>query len=360
MKPELLFDPIQFVHNDLHLIENKQIKQYYANQNKKLYKYHSILGKLEYKEISVLEHHLLEAKDAKWLLYVSFVVTISIFVGMVILAVSSKSLAILAASLDALLDLVSNTILFLTHRVMNKRNFLAYPIGRSRIENIGVILYSSVMSSFAVQVIIEAVKKFISIGNKEDIQLNLGLDAFTLSMLLYVVIIKSILYLFCVRYALISSTAATLAIDHRNDLLFNCVSFAMGFAAYYSNQLWLDPLGGTLLSIFILVTWVKLGLEQIAVVTGKAADNDFINEITFIVCHFDSLILQIDTVRCYHLSDKYLVEVDIVLAPDLPLKTAHDVGQHLQDFLEQYKNVERAYVHLDWEVEHQIEHQFNL
>ena len=362
MQPPLLFDPLTLVKRpqEWQSSRNKKVNEFYEKQNEVLYKYHQMLGKLGYVELTVNEENTRNVDNVKWLIYASTAVTITIVVGLVILAISSQSLAILAASLDAVLDLVSNLILFVTHRLMSQRNLHAYPIGRSRIENIGVILYASVMSTFAIQVIVEAIRKFVSIANHEDIPLNLGLDPFTLSMLVYVIVVKSILYLVCIRYASISSSAETLAMDHRNDLLLNCVGFAMGFAAYYSRQLWLDPLGGVLLSLFILTSWAKLGLDQIAVVTGKSADIAFINEITFLVCHFDTLILQIDTVRCYHLSDKYLVEVDIVLSPDLPLKTAHDVGQHLQDFLEQYPEVERAYVHLDWEVEHQIEHQFNL
>eukprot|EP00835_Amoeboradix_gromovi_P001432 NODE_65_length_23997_cov_0.327601.p4 type:complete len:406 gc:universal NODE_65_length_23997_cov_0.327601:21660-20443(-) len=362
MRPTLLFDPLNYLRSPAELvaISSKKLQQFYKDQNSVLYKYQRLLGKLGYVDLSVHESNEMNKEHAKWLIYISFLVTITIFVGMVILAISSKSLAILAASLDAVLDLVSTSILFITHRVMSKRNQYAYPIGRSRVENIGIILYSSVMSTFAIQVMIEAFKKFVAIANHESVPLDLGLDAFSVSLLIYVVFVKSALYFICKKYAAVSSSAHALAIDHRNDLLFNILSFSMGFAAYYSLQIWIDPLGGMLLSLFILTTWGKLGLEQIAVITGKAADKDFINEVCYLCCHFDELILQIDTVRCYHLSDNYLVEVDIVLSPDLPLKTAHDVGQNLQDFLEQYPQVERAYVHLDWEVEHTIEHQFYL
>eukprot|EP00834_Sanchytrium_tribonematis_P003174 NODE_115_length_18417_cov_0.666012.p6 type:complete len:364 gc:universal NODE_115_length_18417_cov_0.666012:9854-10945(+) len=361
MHPPLIFTPNEHVKRSQDLqTRNKKVIEFYKDQNEVLKRYDKLLQKLNYKDLEVDEERIANRDHAKYLIYVSFVVTVTIFVGMIILAITSKSISILAASLDAMLDLVSNSILFLTHRVMAKKNFYNYPIGRSRVENIGIILYSSVMSTFAIQVMVEAIKKFIAIGNHENVDLNLALDPFTIGMLIYVVVIKTGLYFICLRYAKVSKSAETLAIDHRNDLMFNILSFAMGFAAYYSNQYFLDPLGGMLLSLFILVSWAKLGLEQIAVVTGKAADKKFINEITFLVCHFDTLILQIDTVRCYHLSDNYLVEVDIVMAPDLPLKTAHDVGQSLQDFLEECPGVERAYVHLDWEVEHKIEHQFNL
>ena len=48
----------------------------------------------------------------------------------------------------------------------------------------------------------------------------------------------------------------------------------------------------------------------------------------------------------------YIVEVDIVMNPDVTLRYAHDVSQLLQDKLELLPNVERAYVHVDYESTH--------
>ncbi len=33
----------------------------------------------------------------------------------------------------------------------------------------------------------------------------------------------------------------------------------------------------------------------------------------------------------------------------MPLREAHDIGQELQDMIEQVDQVERCFVHLDWE-----------
>ena len=41
-------------------------------------------------------------------------------------------------------------------------------------------------------------------------------------------------------------------------------------------------------------------------------------------------VLAIDTVRAFHLSFGYLVEVDIVLPETMSLREAHDIGEALQ------------------------------
>lgn len=63
-------------------------------------------------------------------------------------------------------------------------------------------------------------------------------------------------------------------------------------------------------------------------------------------------LLYVDTVRAFHFGVNFLVEVDIVLPEDMTLKEAHDIGEPLQQKLESLPEVERAFVHLDYEFEH--------
>ena len=47
-----------------------------------------------------------------------------------------------------------------------------------------------------------------------------------------------------------------------------------------------------------------------------------------------------------------MVEVDIQLDEQMPLHEAHDIGESLQKKLELLDEVERAFVHLDYETTH--------
>lgn len=51
-----------------------------------------------------------------------------------------------------------------------------------------------------------------------------------------------------------------------------------------------------------------------------------------------------------------LKQVDIELPEDLPLKEAHAIGETLQIKIEKLPEVERAFVHLDFECDHKPEH----
>lgn len=58
--------------------------------------------------------------------------------------------------------------------------------------------------------------------------------------------------------------------------------------------------------------------------------------------------------RAYHAGQRYYVEVDIVMDGETPLRISHDISQSLQRKLEGLANVERAFVHVDYEHEHDV------
>ena len=58
--------------------------------------------------------------------------------------------------------------------------------------------------------------------------------------------------------------------------------------------------------------------------------------------------------RAYHAGTHYYVEVDVIMDQNASLKTTHDVSQTLQRKIEGLADVERAFVHVDYEDEHDV------
>lgn len=58
----------------------------------------------------------------------------------------------------------------------------------------------------------------------------------------------------------------------------------------------------------------------------------------------------------YIITDHEMNQVDIELPEELPLKEAHAIGETLQIKIEKLPEVERAFVHLDFECDHKPEH----
>ena len=93
---------------------------------------------------------------------------------------------------------------------------------------------------------------------------------------------------------------------------------------------------------------------------GHTAPPHFLRLVTFIACNHARDIVAVDTVRAYHFGTRFLVEVDIVLPENMPLRQTHDIGEALQIEVEALDQVQRAFVHIDYEWEHKPEHKKNV
>ena len=61
--------------------------------------------------------------------------------------IRSGSIAIAASTLDSLLDLMAGSILWFTHLSMKSINVYKYPIGKLRVQPVGIIIFAAVMAT---------------------------------------------------------------------------------------------------------------------------------------------------------------------------------------------------------------------
>jgi divalent metal cation (Fe/Co/Zn/Cd) transporter len=165
--------------------------------------------------------------------------------------------------------------------------------------------------------------------------------------------------------------------DHLNDVFSNIIALACGIVGKkktktkYSHYPYftflaakalqgsikaiqavvVDPVGAIVISLYIIICWLKQLREQVRNLSGYAAEPEFLQKITWLTLHHSPLIKQIDTVRAFHFGISFLVEVEIILPELMTLKEAHDIGASLKDKLEQLPEVELAFVRLDYTID---------
>ena len=103
-------------------------------------------------------------------------------------------------------------------------------------------------------------------------------------------------------------------------------------------------------NLLILLRFIKV--EQLI---GKAAPKEFIEELVDLASTHDSR-MTVDVCRAYHFGPKFLVEFEVVLPADMPLIQSHDIGMDLQYQIEGLDEVERCFVHIDYEKRDYDEH----
>eukprot|EP00300_Choanocystis_sp_HF-7_P003914 c12983_g1_i2.p2 GENE.c12983_g1_i2~~c12983_g1_i2.p2 ORF type:complete len:279 (-),score=67.04 c12983_g1_i2:47-883(-) len=263
-------------------------------------------------------------------------------------AVSSRSLSVIASAVDSVLDLVSGGILFVTARAIRNRDPMVYPVGRRRLEPLGIIVFAAVMGTAALQLITTSIEALAKRSTSLNVQVS------TIVILLVTITVKLLLYVWCRCVGRKSAIVNALATDHITDVMVNGVGTACAVIAKYYLW-WTDALGAILLALWIIRTWFSTGYEQLLMLAGHTAPNEFLNKISFLA-HLHHEQAEVDTVRAYYFGLYFMVEVDIKLPEDMPLRTAHDIGEALAIRIEEFDEVERAFVHIDFETTHKPEH----
>ncbi|RRT54237.1 hypothetical protein B296_00047841, partial [Ensete ventricosum] len=264
------------------------------------------------------------AKSETMAIRLSNIANMVLFAAKVYASIRSGSLAIIASTLDSLLDLLSGFILWFTACQMQSRNPYQYPIGKRRMQPLD-----------------------------NEFSLTKEQETWLVDIMLSVTLVKLGLVVYCRSFT--NEIVKAYAQDHFFDVITNVIGLVAALLANYVEG-WIDPVGAVILALYTIRTWSMTVLENVNSLVGRSAAPEYLQKLTYLCWNHHKAIRHIDTVRAYTFGSHYFVEVDIVLPSEMPLREAHDIGEALQEKLEQLPQIERAFVHLDYEFTHKPEH----
>ena len=242
----------------------------------------------------------------KFAVNASFVVNFCLFIIQMYAAISTGSLSLFATAADAFMDLVSSCVMLVTSRLAARPSVYKYPVGRTRIETIGIIMFCCLMTTVAIQLIIES-GRALGAGARESEELHIIPIAFVatasmstlihvihLHVLTRIVFAKGSLCIYCFIYRRYPSVHVFF-IDHRNDIVVNAFGLAMSIVG--SRVVWyVDPIGAILIGLLILVSWAANAFDHVWLLVGKSAPKEFLAKLAYLVVTHDDRIEKIDTV----------------------------------------------------------------
>ncbi|KAL6841373.1 hypothetical protein ACP4OV_028891 [Aristida adscensionis] len=226
-----------------------------------------------------------------------------------------------------------------------------YPIGKRRMQPLGILVFASVMATLGLQIILESTRSLVSDG--AGFRLTKEQEKWVVDIMLSVTLVKLFLVIYCRSFT--NEIVKAYAQDHFFDVITNIIGLVAALLANYVKG-WIDPVGAIVLAIYTIRTWSMTVLENVHSLVGQSAPPEYLQKLTYLCWNHHKAVRHIDTVRAYTFGSHYFVEVDIVLPCDMPLREAHDIGEALQEKLERLPEIERAFVHLDYEFTHQPEH----
>lgn len=282
-------------------------------------------------------------------IYVNLVANILLLAGKIAVIALTSSLSVLASLVDAALDFLSTAIVWTTTKLISRQDQYAYPVGRRRLEPVGVLVFSVIMITSFFQVALSCINRLMS---DDHSIVELGIPA--IAIMVSTVAIKGFCWFWC--RLIKNSSVQALAQDAVTDCVFNTFSIIFPLIGFYAKIWWLDALGGLLLSIYVMFNWASTSSEHVRNLCGAAASADERNVLLYLTMRFAKTIKSIQGLQAYHAGDKLNVEVDIVLAEDTSLRDSHDLGESLQYVLESVPIVDRAFVHSDYKSENLPSH----
>ncbi|PVD37011.1 hypothetical protein C0Q70_04004 [Pomacea canaliculata] len=333
---------------------SKKVRSFYRAQDELISSFENIYfgfdDTIEDKEVSSYRNITYR------LTLLSFLVNMVLLAAKMTASILSGSISIISSLVDSVVDILSSIVLWWAMRATRKRNPYSYPQGRTKLEPVAVVVLSVIMSVASIQLVRESVQ--ILIGLFSDPNNLPNFEITTIVIAASTVGSKFILWIICRRVE--SPTIQALAQDHRNDVLSNSVAIVCGYLGSqefkdqtgYTQFIYSDPIGAMLISLYIIANWWSTGMEQVKVLTGISASPEFLAKLTWLTINHSPNIKYVETVQAYHFGNNCLVEVDIVLPKHIHLHTAHDIGESLQRKLETLPEVERAFVHVDYDLYH--------
>jgi hypothetical protein len=138
---------------DLDSLKSRKLKEFYKDQNEIIETFLNPPGSIHVEE----ETTLLPYKIA---VYGSFGANCTLFALQLTAAILSGSLALLATTADAMMDVASSSVLIIAGVMASKSNYIKYPTGKQKYKTIGIIVFSTLMATLSIQLIVESVKSF--------------------------------------------------------------------------------------------------------------------------------------------------------------------------------------------------------
>ncbi|KDO27538.1 hypothetical protein SPRG_06805 [Saprolegnia parasitica CBS 223.65] len=288
----------------------------------------------------------------------SVLTNVAIVMSMAIVVFSSHSLALISALMENMVDLfVQGLLWYANYQASNAPDMAKFPAGTSRFEPILVVLSATIMSVISVIVIYESsMRLHDGFASGEPDVAVMSTAAIAICSCAIAIKVGLVIYAgFALRLTQSSSVKA-IQQDNINDTVSNAFAIVVYVIAASDPSLWyIDPAGAILIFLAILVIWVRTAKEQVLQLVGVSASPDFIDVVKEL-CENHHASFALDIIRAYHFGNKYLVELEVVAPATMTVKQAHDISLQLQFKIEQLEDVERAFVHVDYQTRAYDEH----
>ena len=266
---------------------------------------------------------------------------IFLFIIKIIIGIISHSQAMLADSFNSAGDIFASFMTWLGNRISSVPNDDDHNFGHGKAEYIFSMLISISMMIVAIKLLYDSIISIIN-GNKLIFSWQLVIICFI------TIITKLILYL-CTKNIYKKTDSLLIKsnmIDHRNDMIITLFTTVAVILTTF-NIYFFDGIVGIGISVWILITGIKIYKESYDVLMDTSIDNKTKNIILKIIRSYDE-IKRIGNFYSIPIGYKYIVVITIFVNGDLKTKNSHEITEEIEkEVKSKISKIDQLIVHVE-------------
>ncbi len=251
-----------------------------------------------------------------------------------------NSVSVVADAFNNLSDCVSSLITTISFKMSSKPADKEHPYGHARYEYLAGVFVAVLIILLGFSLIGESVDK---IFNPQEFTVNFVLVA----SLLISVLIKFWQYLFYRKISKLinSKTLKASSLDSRNDAVITSGVLCSGLLFYFL-EINIDAYLGLAISVFILISGVKLIIETISPLIGQAVDGELIANVKEKILSYEG-VLGVHDLEIHNYGEgRYFASIHCEMDAKVDIMQSHEIIDNIEKEFKDKENI-RLLIHLD-------------
>lgn len=257
-----------------------------------------------------------------------------------IVGIITNSQAMIADSINSASDIISSILTFIGNKIASKPRDEDHHLGHGKAEYI----YSMLISILIILVAITVFKdSLVSLFNPSIFNFSI----WYIIVCIVTILVKLGLFLYTNKVAKEYNNLLILANskDHRNDMIVTFFTLLSGILMYYGIN-FVDSIVGIGISIFILITGIKIFIDSYDVLMDKAMNEDTKREVLAIIKKYPE-VKKIQHFNATPVGYLYQISFTIFVDGNLSTFESHDIANKLEEEISALDDIYVTIIHVN-------------
>ena len=257
-----------------------------------------------------------------------------------IVGIITNSQAMIADSINSASDIISSILTFIGNKIASKPRDEDHHLGHGKAEYI----YSMLISILIILVAITVFKdSLVSLFNPSIFNFSI----WYIIVCIITILVKLGLFLYTNKVAKVYNNLLILANSkgHRNDMIVTFFTLLSGICMYYGIS-FVDSIVGIGISIFILITGIKIFIASYDVLMDKAMNENTKKEVMDIIKKYKE-VKKIQHFNATPVGYLYQVSFTIFVDGNLSTFESHDIANKLEEEISALDDIYVTIIHVN-------------